>query len=228
MVNIVALIPARGGSKRLPKKNIKIFHGKPLIFYSIAGAMNAGYFNGVYVSTEDSEIKKISMKFGAKIIDRPSELAEDNTTSIDVILHALEYFKQNSIKCDVLTLLQPTSPLRESKHIKNALDIYFQEDCSSVISFTEFDHSPYWSFEINSLNNMIPLYPESIKIARSQDLKKIYRPNGAIYIANVDSIKKNAGFFSEKIIPYIMTPESSIDIDNLIDFKLASIIKDKI
>jgi len=218
--NILAIIPARGGSKGIPRKNIKLLFGKPLISYSITEALKSIYINKVIVSTEDSEIAKISQKYGAEVLERPNELATDTADSDEVIFHVLQELKKKHFRTDLVVFLQPTSPLRRATDIDTAIKIFCDHDCDSVISVSEPPHSPFWCFTIEN-TFLKPIFDERFLHTRRQDLPVSYIPNGAIYISTPEKLTHNNGFYGKKIIPYIMSPETSIDIDNRNDFAIA-------
>jgi len=222
-MEIIALIPARGGSKGIPKKNIKNLRGKPLISYSIGPAKKTKYINKVVVSTEDKEIAEISREYGAEIIERPKELAKDESSTIDAILHALEVLKAENYNPDIIILLQPTSPLRNAEDIDSAIELFLNSDCESVVSVREVGHSPYWCFEIED-GYLKSLFGDEYLRMRRQELEKVYMPNGAIYISTPENLRKYKGFYCLRTIPYIMPPERSIDIDNEIDLMLAELL----
>lgn len=219
---IISIIPARGGSKGLIGKNIKPLNGKPLICHTIEEALKSIHLNGIFVSTDATSIANISKNCGAKIIDRPAELAKDDSTTIDAIFHAIDAIKYASDK-DIIILLQPTSPLRNATDIDSALDIFMKTDCDSVISMCKVEHSPYWYFKYES-DKFKPLFGNKGLQMRRQELPDVYRPNGAIYITTIKNLYKNNGFYCDKIVPYIMPTERSIDIDEEIDFKLAKLL----
>lgn len=222
-LNIIAIIPARGGSKGIPRKNIKKIAGKELISYSIIAGKSSKYVKNVWVSTEDDDIEKVSRKYGADIIKRPSELAEDDSPTIDVILNCLEYFHKNKIKVDVILLLQATSPLRTSQDIDQAIEQFVNGEGDSLISVCELSHSPYWSLKLED-GYLEPNFGRDYLNMRRQDLPLLYAPNGSLFIATPDYLLKNKTFYSEKTLPYLMPAERSIDIDNDLDFKLAELI----
>jgi len=217
-----AVIPARGGSKRLSRKNIRDLAGKPLISWTIEAAKNSKYIDHIVVSTDDREIADVSMKCKAKVLMRPNELATDTTNSTDVVMHAIE--KQN-INYDYVILLQPTSPLRTSEHIDEAIELLISKNASVIISVCETDHSPLWSNtlpEDGSMNNFIK---EEYKDKRSQDLPIHYRLNGAIYIAETKLFKRDRKFkMGVNTLPYVMERSKSIDIDSHLDFMYAKCI----
>jgi CMP-N,N'-diacetyllegionaminic acid synthase len=219
--SFLSIIPARGGSKRLPRKNILNLAGKPLIAWSIEAGLNSEYIDKVIVTSDDDEILEISRKFGADIIKRPDELASDTATTFDAIKHTVENLK----KYDYIVLLQPTSPLRNEKHIDDAIELLESKKADAIISVCEMDHSPLWSNILPEDLSMKNFLREEVLNKRSQDLEKYYRINGAIYICKTEKLLENKGFFlKENIFAYIMDRNSSIDIDEEIDFKFAEIL----
>jgi N-acylneuraminate cytidylyltransferase len=222
-MKIVAIIPARGGSKGVSKKNIKHLQGKPLISYSIGHAKKSKYINKVVVSTEDKEIAEISREYGAEIIERPEELAKDESPTINAIFHALEVLKEQNYTPDVVILLQPTSPLCNAEDIDNAAELFLNVDCESVVSVCEVEHPPHWCFEIEE-GYLKSLFGDEYLMMRRQDLKGVYMPNGAIYISTPQTLYKCESFFCNHTIPYIMPTRRSIDIDTKIDFMLAELV----
>jgi len=218
---VVAIIPARGGSKGIPKKNIRLLGGKPLIAYSIEAALKSKFIDRVIVSTENEEIAKIAKKYGAEIIKRPRELAADETPTIDVIFHVLEIIKGYYPK--VIVVLQPTSPLRTTQDINSAVKLFLENDCESVVSVCEAEPSPYWSFKIER-GYLKPIFGENYLRMRRQKLPKLYVPNGAIEISRPEILHKYRSFYCKETTPYVMPPERSIDIDSEIDLKLAELL----
>lgn len=214
----LAIIPARGGSKRLPRKNILDLCGKPLISWSIEAALKSKYISKVVVSSDDEEILNISSNFGADIIKRPYELANDTATTFDAIKHTID----NLEKYDYIILLQPTSPLRNVKHIDEAIELLEEKQADAIVSVCEMEHSPLWSNTLPNDGNMRDFLREEILNKRSQDLEKYYRLNGAVYICKTDKLLENKSFFlKDNIFAYIMDRKSSIDIDEEIDFLFA-------
>ena len=223
--SIAGLIPARGGSKGIPRKNIKLFCGKPLIAYTIEEVKRSKYVDRIFVSTEDEEIAKISKAYNAEVIKRPVEYAQDNSNSREVIKHALSWLKKEEMYTpDIILFLQPTSPLRTTEDINRALELYLNNDCESVVSVYKSRESPYWNLTMK--NQFIePLFGwEYFKGKRRQDLPITYSLNGAIYITSKEKFLEKGSFFNEKTLPYIMPMERSIDIDNETDFELAETI----
>ena len=214
----LAIIPARGGSKRVPRKNVLDLCGKPLIAYTVEAALKSKYIDKVVVSSDDEEILQISKKFGAETIKRPDILASDTATTFDAIKHAIDSLE----KYEYIVLLQPTSPLRNSKHIDEAIELLKEKKASAVVSVCEMEHSPLWSNTLDDTLSMNNFLKDEVLNKRSQDLEKYYRLNGAIYICKTELLLKEKSFFlKENIFAYIMDRKSSVDIDEEIDFKMA-------
>ena len=201
----LAIIPARGGSKRLPRKNVLDLCGKPLIAYTIEAALKSKYIDKVIVSSDDEEILNISSNFGADIIKRPIDLANDTATTFDTIKHTIDNFE----KYDYIVLLQPTSPLRNEKHIDEAIQLLEEKNADSIISVCEMDHSPLWSNTLPKDGNMSNFLKDEILNKRSQDLEKYYRLNGAIYICKTEKLLENKGFFLKDNIIYKSSPHKA-------------------
>jgi CMP-N,N'-diacetyllegionaminic acid synthase len=215
---VLAVIPARGGSKRLPNKNILDLAGKPLIAWTIEAAKKSKYIDTLIVSTDSQKIAKVCEKYGAKVpFMRPKELATDTANSIDVILHAIDFYKKLGLNYEYIILLQPTSPLRTAEDIDDAFES-FGEDTKAVVSVCETEHPPLWSNTLPEDLSMKDFIRLKIKNKRSQDLPTYYRLNGAIYIADVEYMKINNGFIGEKTKAFIMPQERSVDIDSMVDF----------
>jgi len=222
---ILAIIPARGGSKGVPKKNIRLLAGKPLIYYTIQAAKKSKYVNLVVVSTDDKEIGKVSKQYGARVVKRPVDLARDDSPTVEAVKHCLNVLKkEEGHLSDIVVLLQPTSPLRTSQDIDDALKLFFEKDCESLISVTEACKSPYWYVNIKD-NYLSPFISwDYLLNKRRQDLPKTYFLNGAIFITTSENLYKYNSFFNKKTAVYIMPSERSIDIDNLIDIKFVEFL----
>ncbi|TIH11995.1 acylneuraminate cytidylyltransferase family protein [Marinifilum sp. JC120] len=214
----IAIIPARAGSKGVKNKNIVELNGKPLISYTIEAALDSGVFDHVFVTTDGEEIAEVSAECGAEVIDRPRELALDKSSSIDVIVHALEakeFFK------GCFCLLQPTSPLRDSKDIREAFELYKSSEATSVISATSVGHHPYKCLMQNKDGNYAPIRnPEDLVSAR-QDLPICIAPNGAIYFCDIASFLEQKVLFFPNTEYFLMRPDRSVDVDSLTDLKIA-------
>lgn len=220
----LAIIPARGGSKRVPRKNALDLCGKPLIAWSIEAGIKSKYIDKVVVTSDDDEILSISKENGAETIKRPDELASDTATTFDAIKHTIDSLE----KYDYIVLLQPTSPLRNEKHIDEAIELLDTKIADAIVSVCEMDHSPLWSNTLPQNGSMGNFLREEVLNKRSQDLEKYYRINGAIYICKTERLLKEKSFFlKDNIFAYIMNRESSIDIDEEIDFKIAEFFLEK-
>jgi CMP-N-acetylneuraminic acid synthetase len=216
----LAIIPARGGSKRLPRKNILNLCGKPLISWSIEAGLKSKYIDKVVVSSDDTEILNISNEFKVQVIKRPNELASDTSTSFDAVKHAID----NLESYEYILLLQPTSPLRNQNHIDKAIEILEEKNADAVISVCEMNHNSVWSNTLDDSLSMEGFISDNLLNNRSQDLKKHYRLNGAIYLCKTDKLLKEKSFFLKKnIFAYVMNSNDSIDIDRKEDFELASL-----
>ena len=223
--SFLAIIPARGGSKRLPGKNILPLNGKPLIAWSIEAAKKSNAIDRIIVSSDDDKILDIAQKFGADAIKRPANLANDTASTVDVLLYTIENLEK---KYDFIILLQPTSPLRTEKHIEQAIELLLQKKADAVVSVTEVDHSPLWANTLPEDDNMGNFLRTEVLGKRSQDLEKYYRINGAIYIIKTDALLKEKSLFLKKnIYAYKMDRSASIDIDEKIDFEIASFLLSK-
>lgn len=220
---VLAIIPARSGSKGLPHKNIKKLDGKPLIAYTIEAAKRSNLFKDIFVSTDSEEYAEISKSFGAIVpFLRDEDLASDNSKMSDVIINVLEKLKMIGKEYDYFMLLQPTSPLRTEEDILNSYNFLKMKNGNSVIAVCEAEHSPLW---MNTLSENLCLddFLESANKNR-QELEQYYRINGAIYLSNVEYYKKFKNFYKEKSYAYVMDREKSIDIDTKLDFILAEVI----
>ena len=227
-LNILALIPARAGSKRLPGKNIKELCGKPLIAWTIEAALKSKYLDQVIVSTDSNEIAKISKQYGATIpFIRPENIAQDTSSTTEVINHCLDFLKEE--RFTHVLLLQATSPLRVSNDIDLAVDTLLEKKANAIYSVCEVDHSPLW---MNTLPDDLSfdnfLKPESSGV-RSQDLPTHYRLNGALYLVSLEQyLQKGSLFGHRSTYAHIMDKNHSIDIDDELDFIVAEAICNKL
>ena len=217
----LAIVPARGGSKRLPRKNLLDLNGKPLVAWSIEAGLNSKYIDNIVVTSDDADILDVAEYYGVLSIDRPIEFSSDTATTFDAVEHAIKNIKYH----DYIVLLQPTSPLRTEWHIDKAIEFLIHKEADAVVSVCEMDHSPLWSNTLDDTLSMTGFLTKSIKNKRSQDLDSYYRINGAIYICATNKLLKEKGFFIENgIYAFKMDKETSIDIDHDIDFQLADLI----
>lgn len=222
----IAIIPARAGSKGLPGKNYRLLDGQPMISYTIKAAIDSKIFNRIIVSTDSEKIAEIAREGGAIVpFMRPKELANDIASSDAVIMHTLGFVEDiMKEKYEYVCKLQPTSPLRTSMDIRKAFELLIEKKANSIVSVCECEHSPLWSGMIEEDLRIDNFITKTLAVTNRQILKKYYRLNGAIYISNVDSFKKNGCFFGENSIAYIMEKEHSIDIDDILDFKFAEML----
>lgn len=221
---VVAIIPARGGSKGVPGKNIKLLHNKPLIAYAIESAKESRYIDRVIVSTDDETIQKVALDYGAEVpFLRPPHLATDTTPTLPVLQHIVNYLEKMNEKPDLIITLQPTSPFRTVEHIDNALEAMEDGLCESVVSVCEVDYHPLWMKKIEE-DLILPYVESDIQYTRRQDLPVVYKMNGAIFITNTNVLMDGNLILGERTKPLLMNQEDSIDIDTIWDFKLAEII----
>lgn len=224
---MIAVIPARGGSKGLPGKNIKPLNGKPLIAYTIEAAKNASGIERVIVSTDDNEIAKVAKQYGAEVpFRRPEGLSGDTASAVDVYLHVIDYLSEKeSLQIDKFMVLLPTAPLRTSQHIEEALDTFQKTSATTLISMTEAETPPSWYYLLNTDGTVANAgLGDANPIANRQNNKTYLIPNGAIYILDAGLLREERTYYAERTVPYIMSKECSIDIDTLYDFKLAEFL----
>ncbi|RJP57877.1 MAG: acylneuraminate cytidylyltransferase family protein [Deltaproteobacteria bacterium] len=228
MCKILAVIPARGGSKEIPRKNIFSLSGKPLIEYTFDVAKGSKLINRIIITTDDNEIAELGKRNGIDVpFMRPKELAEDNTPTLPVIRHAVEFMgKEHSYKPDIVMLLQPTAPLRKSHHIDEALGLLMNNpDADSVVSVTEVPHqyNPYFVMKIEK--GLLKFYNEdAIKYTRRQSLPKVYSRNGAIYAFRLETLNEKNSLYGDTCLPYVMSFEESANIDTMYDLMMAEML----
>ncbi len=231
--NVVAVIPARGGSKGVPRKNIRLLAGKPLIAYTIEAALQSKMLDRVIVSTDDEEIARIAKKYGAEVpFMRPADLATDTAHTPPVIEHAVSWLEENeNYPVYAVVILQPTSPLRTAEHIDTAIEKFLKQGCESLISIKK-GYPPWWLWEIHG--ERIAPFIEYKKGVNPRDLERqqlpaVYCPDGAIYVMRRDFLKKAKTIINASDCGYVAFDEdATIDIDSEIDFKIVEeIIKKK-
>lgn len=222
-MNPLVVIPARGGSKGVPHKNIKLLGGKPLIQWTIDVARQVFSDELICVSTDDEEIKEVVEQTGLKVpFLRPQELATDTAGTYGVLLHAIEHYEQNGYSPDVLVLLQPTSPFRNSTQIKEAME-FFNSDLEMIVSVKETRSNPYYILREEDENGYLVKSKQS-NAKRRQDVPKVWELNGAIYIIDVETLKEKTLDEFAKIKKYEMDEMSSHDIDTMMDWRLAEFL----
>ena len=224
--NILAIIPARGGAKGLPGKNLKELCGKPLIAWTIEQAKSCSDIDKTIVSTDDEKIAEVAGKYGAEVpFMRPAKLANDIALTIGVLFHAINWLKEHEdYQPKNILLLQPTSPLRTVEDIEGAIQMLMDKNIRSVVSVCKTDHHPWWSNTLPENGNIKDfLRPEALN-KRRQDLPVFYRLNGAIYLADTDYLHECNGFLGPDTFAYKMLKSRSVDIDSELDFKLAGLL----
>jgi CMP-N,N'-diacetyllegionaminic acid synthase len=225
----LVIIPARGGSKGVPKKNIKLLHGKPLIQYTLEGALAVFKKELIFVSTDDIEIKSVVEQLGFPVpYLRPDELATDTSSTYDVLTHTLSMFEKKGYFADTIILLQPTSPFRSAKHISEAVIDYQEEAVDMLVSVKEAKSNPYFVlFEEDEYGYLTK--SKNGDFVRRQDCPPVWEYNGAIYIIDVKALKAQKSLNFSKIRKYVMDGFSSVDIDTMLDWQIAEfLLKEKI
>lgn len=221
------LIPARGGSKGIPGKNVKLFAGKPLVSYSILLARQFAKDSDICLSTDDDAIVVVAEKMGLPVLfRRPPEFATDTASSNDVILHTLGFYASLGRTFDNIVLLQPTSPLRQAIHLKEALSLYTPE-IDLVLSVKLTEANPYFVlFEEN--DDGLLEKSKTGNFTRRQDCPKVWQANGAIYIYNVNSLKQAIEPATRRIVKYVMESKYSADLDTELDWQYAEYLNSKL
>ena len=215
---MIAIIPARGGSKGLPGKNVKNLLGKPMIAYTIEAAKQSKYISDIIISTDDQDIADIAISFGAICpFLRPSELASDSAMAVDNYIYTIERLNNEfDYKIDDFIVLQPTSPLRTVDDIDGAISLFKEKEADSVISYVEESHPITWHKYLDANNKFENIFDDTLE--NRQDNRKSYYPNGAIFVFNFNLIKTKQ-YFSENSYAYIMPKNRSVDIDYIDDFE---------
>ena len=219
-MRVLALIPARGGSKGIKDKNIIPLNGKPLIAYTIEAAKKCDLIDAILVTTDSGTIARISTQYGARTpFLRPKELAEDRSKTVDAVVHAINWLKNNGEQFDVLILLQPTQPLRTESDITGALELFLNTGCGSVAGICEISDPPVFMRK-RTASGFLEKYLPASSTVRRQDMEKLYRVNGAVYVNLIKKINETTSF-NDNEFGYVMTRESSIDIDEPNDLIVA-------
>ncbi len=226
---MIAIIPARGGSKGLPGKNIRNLAGKPLICHTIKAALDASSISRVIVSTDDDLIATAALECGAEVpFKRPKELADDESMVMDAYLYTVDRISDNSgIIIDSFVALLPTAPLRLAKDIDNAIEIFSEKDADSVISITEAEVPIEWYRKIDHKGVLMDYFSDASAIKNRQDFNLLYIPNGSIYVFNTEKLRQTRKYYMERTYPYIMPKNRSADIDELLDFEWVEFLLQK-
>lgn len=224
MNNILAIIPVRGGSKGVPGKNIKLLNGKPLLAYTSEIALESEYLTEVIISTEDTQIIEVAKSLGIKVpFVRPVELAQDDTPTINAIVHALKWYETQNIFFDAVCLLQVTSPFRTVEFLDKAIEKFIEQGSDSLVSVQKVPHeyNPHWTFEANSDGNLKIATGETEIISRRQDLPTAYHRDGSIYITKTNVILKENSLYGKNIAFIESEPEFYVNIDTMQDWEKA-------
>ncbi len=223
---VLGIIPARGGSKGVPRKNITPVAGKPLIAYTIEAALSTPSLDRVIVSTDDDEIGNVAREYGADVpFPRPPELARDDTLVLPVLLHALSWLSEHeSYRPEYIMLLQPTSPLRAAEDIESAVNIAITTRADAVVSVSAVHRHPYWMKRVTEDGRLTDFLPAEQIPSRRQELPQIYALNGAIYLSDTRVLLERQTFYTDRTYAYVMPPERSLDIDSPWELYLAELI----
>ena len=220
---VLAIIPARGGSKRIPRKNVALLGGEPLIKYTILAALGSKRVSRAVVSTDDRQISQLSTELGAEVLfPRPRELATDTASSLDVLQHAVRHCGSGSSQAETVVLLQPTSPFRTSTHIDAAIDLFLSSQADTVIAVRAVTDHPYWMWKPEG-SSISPLYTfEHVSMGR-QLLPTFYLENGSIYVLT-SSLLLSSGLYGSKVVPFVMGAVESLDVDEPLDLAWAEFL----
>ena len=219
-VRILGLIPARGGSKGVYKKNIRIVNGKPLIAYSIEIARGSKYIDMVAVSTDDREIADVSRRYGAIVIPRPKKFSRDKSPTIEVIFHVINWLEKRNEHFDVLVLIEPTSPLRKKNDIDDAIKLFIKkyDKADSLVSLGEIHlENPYLAKKVEQ-GYVKPLIKNNKSFSQRQQLPKVYFPYGVIYLSKIEALRKYRSFYQERTIPYFIERWQNYEVDDFYDY----------
>jgi CMP-N,N'-diacetyllegionaminic acid synthase len=223
-MRILGIIPARGGSKGVPGKNIKLLNGKPLLQYTAEIALKSQYLTTVILSSDDNQIITVAKSLGIQVpFLRPEELAQDTTPTIDVIIHALRWYENQAIFFDAVCLLQVTSPFRTVAFLDKAIEKFIASGCDSLVSVQKVPHeyNPHWTFEVNTEGNLKVATGEEKIISRRQDLPNAYHRDGSIYIMKTEVLLQQHSLYGKSISFIESTPELYVNIDTLADWEKA-------
>lgn len=223
-LNVLGIIPARGGSKALPRKNLMFLAGKPLVAYAIASAFESKMLSRILVSTDDKEIADVCGKYGADVpFLRPKRLASDRAGMLPVMQHSVKWVEENEgFRPDVIVLLQPTTPFRTGMHIDAVIKKLVQTGCDSVLTVREVDYSPYFMKRLAG-DRAYPLL-KSGRIVRRQDAPVVYQPSGMVYATTYDVLMRRNKILGPDTRGVIVSREDAVNIDTIWDFKLAEVI----
>lgn len=217
--SVLAVVPARGGSKGVYKKNLRNLGGKPLIAWTIEESKKSRYIDRLILSSEDAEIIQVAKQYNCEVpFVRPLELARDDTPGIEPVLHSISVVSGY----EYIVVLQPTSPFRQACDIDGCIENCIEKKANACVSIVEVSKNPYWMYSLDDHKKIVPLFPNHKVYLRRQDLPKIYALNGAVYFAKTDFLISKRTFLSDETIGYIMPPLRSVDIDTEMDLSFCS------
>jgi CMP-N,N'-diacetyllegionaminic acid synthase len=216
--SILAIVPARGGSVGIPRKNIREAAGKPLIAWTIEEAKKSRYIDRLILSSEDDEIISVARQWGCEVpFVRPAELSQDHIPAVEPVLHALSAISEDY---HYVVLLQPTSPLRRAEDIDGCIETCVSADAPVCMSVSEAEKSPYLMYTLDPVGHLIELLEHDRTFYQRQDFPKVFSPNGAVYVAAADWLRKHRRFLSPQAVAYIMPRDRSLDIDTEWDLRI--------
>lgn len=224
----IAIITARSGSKGLKDKNIRILNGKPLMAYTIEAAIKSGMFDEIMVSTDSKEYASVAIKYGAKVpFLRTKKNSDDNASSWDVVKEVVKKYKDMGKEFNTVCMLQPTSPLRIAEDIVNGYKLFNEKKADTVIAVCETQHSPLWSNTLDENNCMKGFISDDILNCPRQKLQQYYRINGALYIRKISTLYNEGNMYDCNCYAYVMPRERSVDIDTMLDFRIAQAMMER-
>jgi CMP-N,N'-diacetyllegionaminic acid synthase len=221
---IFGVVPARGGSKGLPRKNLRRLAGTPLVCRAITAGLGCRSIDRLIVSTDDPEIAEVARHAGAEVpFLRPAHLASDETPTLPVVQHAVRWLEHSGARVQIVVLLQPTSPLTRSEHVEAAVRKLVETGADAVTTVCAVDHSPYWMQRLDG-DRLMPLLPEGMRYGRRQDLPAVYRLTGAVYATRRDVVMEQGRMLGEDTRAVVVDRRAAIDIDDELDLQIAELI----
>lgn len=224
VTRVLGLVPARGGSKGVPRKNVRPLQGKPLLRYTAEAALAAQRLSHVALTTDDEEIAEVGRMSGINVpFMRPAELAQDGTPMLPVVQHALGWYEARGLRFDAVCLLQPTNPLRTADDIDRCIDLLDQSGADAVVSILAVpaEHNPHWVYFQNEDGSLQLSTGEPAPIARRQDLPPAFHREGSVYVTRRDIVMESNSLYGSRVVGHLMNPEHSINIDDLDDWHRA-------
>jgi CMP-N-acetylneuraminic acid synthetase len=223
-MSALGLIPAKGASTRFPQKNIARLGGRTLLEWTAAAARESGVVERLVLSSEDDAVIAAARAAGIEVpFRRPAHLARDPAGIVEVALHALDELEAAGARYDTLVILPPTSPLRSAADIRAAHEIFLRHERAFVMSVSEFSHTPFAAMKIAPDGTLQAWFPEYLG-RKSQEMPRAYRPNGAVHVLDVARFRQARSYFAQPLVPYVMPPERSIDVDHPADLELAELM----